>query len=121
MLTKVQVLKFYILSQASVKKVSSQKFADVRNKHNKFEFEKGSIFQHGSAIKMANIDALMGYALSNPKNPDGSTMLGPNELLYFADVNGGPGGHAEYFLWKKKWQAKGFGITPRGNNEYKFE
>jgi cap1 methyltransferase len=45
---------------------------------------------------MANIDALMGYALSNPKNPDGSSMLGPNELLYFADVNGGPGGNAEY-------------------------
>lgn len=44
---------------------------------------------------MANIDALMGYALTNPKTSDGSNMLGPNELLYFADVNGGPGGVAE--------------------------
>jgi hypothetical protein len=44
---------------------------------------------------MANIDSLMGYALTNPKGPEGGNLVGPNELLYFADVLGGPGGYAE--------------------------
>jgi len=44
---------------------------------------------------MANIDALMEHALTNPKGPTGATLIGPNELLYFADIYGGPGGCAE--------------------------
>ena len=43
-------------------------------------------------------------------------MVGPNELLYFADLCAGPGGFSEYVLWRKGWQAKGFGFTLRGNS-----
>lgn len=38
----------------------------------------------------------------------------PDEILYFADICAGPGGFSEYVLWRKKWHAKGFGITLRG-------
>ena len=36
------------------------------------------------------------------------------ELLYFADICAGPGGFSEYVLWRRKWHAKGFGLTLRG-------
>ena len=48
-------------------------------------------------------------------------MLAPNELLYFADVCAGPGGFSEYVLWRKKWEAKGFGFTLKGTNDFKLE
>ena len=44
-----------------------------------------------------------------------------NELLYFADVCAGPGGFSEYVLWRKSWDAKGFGFTLKGNNDFKLE
>lgn len=43
------------------------------------------------------------------------------ELLYFADVCAGPGGFSEYVLWRKKWHAKGFGMTLKGPNDFKVE
>ena len=43
-------------------------------------------------------------------------MVGPNDLLYFADICAGPGGFSEYVLWRKGWQAKGFGFTLRGTD-----
>ncbi|XP_040329316.1 cap-specific mRNA (nucleoside-2'-O-)-methyltransferase 1 isoform X5 [Herpailurus yagouaroundi] len=43
------------------------------------------------------------------------------ELLYFADVCAGPGGFSEYVLWRKKWHAKGFGMTLKGPNDFKLE
>ena len=43
------------------------------------------------------------------------------ELLYFGDVCAGPGGFSEYVLWRRKWHAKGFGMTIRGPNDFKLE
>ena len=43
-------------------------------------------------------------------------MVGPNDLLYFGDICAGPGGFSEYVLWRKGWQAKGFGFTLRGTD-----
>lgn len=43
------------------------------------------------------------------------------ELLYFADVCAGPGGFSEYVLWRRKWHAKGFGMTLKGPNDFKLE
>jgi hypothetical protein len=43
------------------------------------------------------------------------------DLLYFADVCAGPGGFSEYVLWRKKWHAKGFGMTLKGPNDFKLE
>jgi len=47
-------------------------------------------------------------------------VVGPNELLYFADVCAGPGGFSEYVLWRKGWQAKGFGFTLKGTVHVHF-
>lgn len=55
---------------------------------------------------MANIDSI--YNLIPTSTP-----------LLFADLCSGPGGFAEYILWKSK-QSKGWGITLRGNQDYKF-
>lgn len=43
-----------------------------------------------------------------------------NEPLYFCDVCAGPGGFSEYVLWRKKWHAKGFGFTLKGDNDFKL-
>ena len=75
--------------------MSADKFAALRNKFNEFEFDRGAIFHHGAAIKLANIDALTGSALTNPKDRRGQNLVGPNELLYFVDMYGGPGGFPE--------------------------
>lgn len=44
-----------------------------------------------------------------------SNLLGPYDVLYFADICAGPGGFSEYVLWRCKWHAKGFGMTLKGN------
>ncbi len=43
------------------------------------------------------------------------------ELLYFGDVCAGPGGFSEYVLWRRRWHAKGFGMTLKGANDFKLE
>jgi len=48
-------------------------------------------------------------------------LVPPNELLYFADICAGPGGFSEYVLWRKGWDAKGFGFTLKGLNDFKLE
>ena len=47
-------------------------------------------------------------------------MVG-TELLYFADICAGPGGFSEYVLWRRKWHAKGFGLTLRGVLQVSYE
>lgn len=42
-------------------------------------------------------------------------------MIYFADVCAGPGGFSEYVLWRKKWEAKGFGFTLKGPDDFKLE
>ena len=50
------------------------------------------------------------------------SLVGPEELLYFADVCAAPGGFSEYVLWRRKTisngfcDAKGFGFTLREND-----
>lgn len=83
---------------------------------------------------MANIDAVFDYNFTYPKTSEGVSawvytitnnictvlyfiqqpaVVG-TELLYFADICAGPGGFSEYVLWRRKWHAKGFGLTLRG-------
>ena len=33
----------------------------------------------------------------------------------------GPGGFSEYVLWKRRWHAKGFGMTLKGPCDFKLE
>ena len=39
------------------------------------------------------------------------SVLGGNELMFFADICAGPGGFTEYMLYRTKWHAKGYGFT----------
>lgn len=48
------------------------------------------------------------------------SLIGYSDLLYFADVCAGPGGFSEYVLSKKRWEAKGFGFTLKGDNDFKL-
>lgn len=41
--------------------------------------------------------------------------------MYFGDVCAGPGGFSEYVLWKRRWHAKGFGMTLKGPCDFKLE
>ena len=65
---------------------------------------------------------MLDYALTSSDYCVQKPLVGPNELLYFADVCAGPGGFSEYVLWrKKKGDAKGFGFTLKGPQDFKLE
>ena len=53
-------------------------------------------------MKMAEIDALCGWAFSQ-KNRTYDNI----PTLYFGDICAGPGGFSEYILWRTQWHAKG--------------
>lgn len=48
-------------------------------------------------------------------------LVGPDDLLYFADVCAGPGGFSEYVLWRRSWKAKGFGFTLKNENDFRLQ
>ncbi|XP_063774937.1 cap-specific mRNA (nucleoside-2'-O-)-methyltransferase 1 [Pseudophryne corroboree] len=95
----------------------------ARSRSNPYEMIRGVFFLNRAAMKMANIDHVFDYMFTNPKDSQGKPLLKDreSELLYFADVCAGPGGFSEYVLWRKKWHAKGFGMTLKGPNDFKLE
>ncbi|XP_032070789.1 cap-specific mRNA (nucleoside-2'-O-)-methyltransferase 1 [Thamnophis elegans] len=95
----------------------------ARTRSNPYEMIRGAFFLNRAAMKMANIDYVFDYMFTNPKDSHGKPLIKERsaELLYFADVCAGPGGFSEYVLWRKKWHAKGFGMTLKGPNDFKLE
>uniref|UniRef100_A0A1I8MRU7 Cap-specific mRNA (nucleoside-2'-O-)-methyltransferase 1 n=1 Tax=Musca domestica TaxID=7370 RepID=A0A1I8MRU7_MUSDO len=93
----------------------------ARSRSNPFETIRSSIFQNRTAIKMANIDSMLDFMFTNPKDSTGLTLIQDNDLLYFADICAGPGGFSEYILYRKSWEAKGFGFTLKGPNDFKLD
>jgi len=97
----------------------------ARTKSNPFETIRSGIFQNRAAMKMANIDAVFDFMFSDPKKPDGSSLVEEGEPLYFADVAAGPGGFTEYILWRRLQDhggnVKGFGFTLRGDCDFKLD
>ena len=92
--------------------------ADVRRARTRcdpYETIRGAFFLNRAAVKMANIDRACNFMFTKPVG------LGENELLYFADVCAGPGGFSEYVLWRKKWRAKGFGLTLKNENDFRLK
>lgn len=73
-------------------------YRHIRGSSNLFEKINKGPFICRAAMKMANLDFILGQELTQPKRPDGSSLLSPNELFYFADVCAGPGGFTEYAL-----------------------
>lgn len=86
---------------------------DSRTRSNPFESISSVIFQNRAAMKMAEVDALSGWAFTQ-KNKNYENMATP---IYFGDICAGPGGFSEYILWRTQWHAKGFGLTLRNAPE----
>lgn len=95
----------------------------ARTRSNPYETIRGAFFLNRAAMKMANMDHVFDYMFTNPKDSQDKpqTRDKDGELLYFGDVCAGPGGFSEYVLWRRRWHAKGFGMTLKGANDFKLE
>ncbi|XP_049446177.1 cap-specific mRNA (nucleoside-2'-O-)-methyltransferase 1 [Epinephelus fuscoguttatus] len=95
----------------------------ARTRSNPYETIRGGIFLNRAAMKMANMDHCLDHMFTNPKDSQGKPLTKDREgeLLYFGDVCAGPGGFSEYILWKRRWHAKGFGMTLKGPCDFKLE
>ncbi|XP_035534581.1 cap-specific mRNA (nucleoside-2'-O-)-methyltransferase 1 [Morone saxatilis] len=95
----------------------------ARTRSNPYETIRGGIFLNRAAMKMANIDHCFDSMFTNPKDSQGKPLTKDREgeLLYFGDVCAGPGGFSEYILWRRRWHAKGFGMTLKGPCDFKLE
>lgn len=85
-----------------------------KQKVNPLEAVKRGFLINRAAIKFASIDSLMDYMFSDPVDKSNRSLIEPNELMYFVDIGGAPGGFADYLLWRRDWQTKGFGIPFKG-------
>jgi len=47
----------------------------ARTNSNPFELIRGAIFQNRAAMKMANMDALLGWMFTQPKTVDGQSLV----------------------------------------------
>uniref|UniRef100_A0A4W5NFU2 Cap-specific mRNA (nucleoside-2'-O-)-methyltransferase 1 n=1 Tax=Hucho hucho TaxID=62062 RepID=A0A4W5NFU2_9TELE len=95
----------------------------ARTRSNPYETIRGAFFLNRAAMKMANMDHVFDGMFTNPKDSQGKplTREREGELLYFGDVCAGPGGFSEYILWRRRWHAKGFGMTLKGPCDFKLE
>uniref|UniRef100_A0A3Q1LYF0 Cap-specific mRNA (nucleoside-2'-O-)-methyltransferase 1 n=1 Tax=Bos taurus TaxID=9913 RepID=A0A3Q1LYF0_BOVIN len=95
----------------------------ARTRANPYEMIRGVFFLNRAAMKMANMDFVFDRMFTNPRDSYGKPLVKDREaeLLYFADVCAGPGGFSEYVLWRKRWHAKGFGLTLKGPHDFKLE
>lgn len=109
------ILRDVLSSKSVFDRLDPHELRKARSRSNPYETIRGAFFQNRAAVKMANIDRACDFVFTEPKT------LHSKELLYFADVCAGPGGFSEYVLWKKKWNAKGFGFTLKGENDFKLD
>jgi cap1 methyltransferase len=70
-------------------------YQGVRARSNLFERVGKGPFICRAAMKMANLDALLGWELTEPKSSGPNARHHHNDLFYFADVCAGPGGFTE--------------------------
>nr|XP_039259182.1 cap-specific mRNA (nucleoside-2'-O-)-methyltransferase 1-like [Styela clava] len=110
-----EILKKMLTCKTVFDDLEGTELRHARTRSNPYEQIRGAIFLNRAAMKIANIDQVFDYMFTSPKN------LAPNEILYFADICAGPGGFSEYILWRRKWRAKGFGFTLKGQNDFKLE
>lgn len=110
-----------VLAQKSIfDHLGADDMRKARTKCNPFETIRGSIFLNRAAVKMANMDALLDFMFTNPVDENGGSLVREDDLLHFADVCAGPGGFSEYVLWRKSWEAKGYGFTLQSENDFKI-
>ncbi|PAA76081.1 hypothetical protein BOX15_Mlig024465g1 [Macrostomum lignano] len=98
--------------------MSNKDLMDSRSRSNPYETVKNAIFMNRAAVKMAEVDAVLQFRMSQPFDSD--------EIFQFADICAGPGGFTEYLLWRNRAQdgrgprAKGFGLTLRGECDFRL-
>lgn len=71
-----------------------------------------NLFLNRSALKLANIDALLNFRLSKQIDQEHSDS---EQDQYFVDLCGAPGGFGEYLVWRGA--SRGFGMSLIGHNE----
>ncbi|KAJ8309113.1 hypothetical protein KUTeg_013987 [Tegillarca granosa] len=116
-----EILTNVLNSKSVFDQLEPEEMRRARTRSNPYETIRGVFFLNRAAMKMANMDAVLDFMFTSPKHVDGTSMVGPNDLLYFADICAGPGGFSEYVLWRSKAEAKGFGMTLKGQNDFKLE
>lgn len=116
-----QILSDILSSKSIFDNLGNDDMRRARSRSNPFETIRGAIFLNRAAVKMANMDSIFDFMFTKPVDEDGGPLVREDELLYFADVCAGPGGFSEYVLWRKGWQAKGFGFTLRNDNDFKLQ
>lgn len=116
--------------------MSDRDLREARTRANPYETIGSAFFQNRAAMKTANMDKIYDWILSrentendrfllkNPlkegENPENIDRDSP--IFYFADVCAGPGGFSEYMLWRKGfYNAKGFGFTLAGKDDFKLQ
>ncbi|KAL9695645.1 hypothetical protein quinque_014930 [Culex quinquefasciatus] len=105
--------------RSSLDEQDARKVRTARNRSNFFEFKAGQ-FMNRAAVKIANVDAAFGWELCKLVGEEKGEE--EEELMYFVDVFGGPGGCSEYILWRNGgWKARGFGFTTYGDYEFQPE
>lgn len=114
------ILKRVLESKSVFDNLGAEDMRRARTKSNPFETIRSNIFINRAAVKMANMDSMFDFMFTNPVDEAGNSLIGNNDLLYFADVCAGPGGFSEYVLYRKKWEAKGFGFTLKSENDFKL-
>jgi cap1 methyltransferase len=104
-----------------------QEFAEARRACNPMEVlgegqwnGLNSMFMNRSAIKLANIDAALGFCLTGLPTTSPNGNNGPQEFVY-ADLCGAPGGFSEYIQWRCSTSSvpcRGYGMSLMGANEH---
>jgi cap1 methyltransferase len=104
-----------------------QEFAEARRACNPMEVlgegqwnGLNSMFMNRSAIKLANIDAALGFCLTRLPTTSQNGNNG-NKIFVFADLCGAPGGFSEYIQWRCSTSSvpcRGYGMSLMGANEH---
>uniref|UniRef100_A0A2M4AIM0 Cap-specific mRNA (nucleoside-2'-O-)-methyltransferase 1 n=1 Tax=Anopheles triannulatus TaxID=58253 RepID=A0A2M4AIM0_9DIPT len=116
-----QILQQIIEGKSMFDKLGAADMQKARFRSNPFELIRNNIFMNRAAVKLANLDSMCHWTITQPLDRDGQALVKDGELFYFADVCSGPGGFSEYMLWRKGWRAKGFGFTLRKLVDFKLE
>ena len=105
-----------IRAQMSTEGLEGERREDARGRSNEWEGlkEAGGMFMNRGGLKLAETDARCEWRLTRPEG-----VKGPDELLFFGEVGGGPGAWAEYVLWRKRGFARGLGMTLAGPDDYR--
>lgn len=93
-----------LAARASLASFPAQIVVRARGETNPAERLGAGPFLSRAALKLAELDARTGFVLAVPCERDydtGEVRPEPDSELQFADLCGGPGGWAEYLLWRR--------------------